>query len=46
MTNTDASCTASAGTSRTPAFSRVMTLASTLMPAMSGVSSGKPMRMR
>ena len=45
-TNTCAPCTASAGTSSALAFSRVTTLASTLMPIWSGVSSGSEMRMR
>ncbi len=45
-TNTWSPCTASAGTSSAPSFSRVTTLASTLMPTISGVSSGSAMRMR
>ena len=46
MTNTRVPCTASAGTSSASGFSRVTTLASTLMPTCSGVSSGSAMRMR
>ena len=45
-TNTALPCTASAGTSSASGFSRVTTLASTLMPGLSGVSSGSAMLMR
>ena len=46
ITNTALPCTASAGTSSAFGFSRVTTLASTLMPGLSGVSSGSAILMR